>query len=221
MTIKTSLYRVKMAVDAEAAPRDRRPAARERLLETAGRLFYRHGFQAVGIDRILAESGVAKMTLYRHFPSKDDLVAAYLERVHEEFWRWAEAAMAKARGPADQLVAFFDAAGRLARSPECLGCAFQGAALAFPERDHPAHRRAVLHKLSLRDRFARLARKAGLRAPDALASQLLLLTDGAWVAARVFGPRDSPAAQLKDAAAALIEAHRARGHARPARRSSR
>jgi AcrR family transcriptional regulator len=184
-------------------------AARERLLDVAGSLFHRYGFQAVGIDRILAEAGVAKMTLYRHFASKDELIAAYLDRADAQFWTWAEGAMAGARTSEARLIALFDALGRLAASPTCLGCVFQGAAMAFPDLGHPGHRRALVHKLGVRDRLATLAREARLRSPDRLAAQLMLLMDGAWVAARMFGPRDSPAAEVKEAASRLIDAHRA------------
>lgn len=194
------------------------PAPRERLLDTAGRLFYRHGFQAVGIDRILAESGVAKMTLYRHFASKDELIAAYLERADREFWAWAESAMSAAPTPDARLQALFDALARHAISPECLGCPFQGAALAFPELEHPGHRRALQNKLAVRDRLATMAKQAGLRSPHSLAAQLLLLMDGAWVAARVFGPDRNPAANVGRAARALIEAHRRAQDGRSRRR---
>jgi AcrR family transcriptional regulator len=183
-------------------------SARDRLLEVAGALFHRHGFQAVGIDRILAESGVAKMTLYRHFASKDELIAAYLERADGQFWSWAEAALATAKTPEARLRALFDAVERLATSPECLGCVFQGAALAFPDRRHPGHRRAIQQKRGLRARLAAIAGEARLRAPEELADQLLLLMDGAWAAARMFGPEDTPAVRVKAAAQALIEAHR-------------
>jgi AcrR family transcriptional regulator len=182
-------------------------APRDRLLETAGRLFYRNGFQAVGIDRILAESGVAKMTLYRHFASKEELICAYLERADREFWAWVDAAMAPAATPKARLLALMDALARHATSPACLGCPFQGAALAFPNAEHPGHQRAAQNKVALRERLAGLARQARLTAPDALATQLLLLMDGAWVAARVFGPGGNPAAQVGNAARALVQAH--------------
>jgi AcrR family transcriptional regulator len=197
-----------------SAPHGTARAPRDRLLDTAGRLFYRHGFQAVGIDRILAESGVAKMTLYRHFASKDELIAAYLERADREFWAWAESAMSGAPTPEGRLLALLDALARHATGPECLGCPFQGAALAFPDLEHPAHRRAVQNKLAVKDRLATLAKEAGLRAPESLAAQLLLLMDGAWVAARVFGPGESPAATVGAAGRALVEAHRATHRAR-------
>jgi AcrR family transcriptional regulator len=185
-----------------------KPSPRDRLLDTAGRLFQRHGFQAVGIDRILAESGVAKMTLYRYFPSKDEMIAAYLERADAQFWGWANAAMRDAKTPEAKLLALFDALGKLASNPECLGCVFQAAATAFPEVDHPGHKVAVQHKLSVRTYLADLAQQANLRDSQALAAQLALLMDGAWISARLFPIGDNPAVTVAAAARALIEARR-------------
>jgi len=183
-----------------------KPAARERILEAAGRLFLRDGFRAVGVDTIIAEAGVAKMTLYAHFPSKDDLIVAYLERANEQFWEWLDGASAGVDAPRARLVAMFDAVGKLANSPQCLGCTFQGTAAEFPDPEHPGHRVALAHKQAVLARLRALAREAGLRAPEALAEQLLLLMDGAWVAARMFGPHN-PAGQVATAARALIRAH--------------
>jgi AcrR family transcriptional regulator len=180
--------------------------ARERILETAGRLFYRDGFHAVGIDTVIAEAGVAKMTLYRHFPSKDALIAAYLERSNREVMEWLEDAVAGVDDPLAKLVAAFDAVTTLATSPRCLGCTFQAAAAEFPDPDHPGHRVALAHKRAILERFGGLAREAGLRDPDGLAAQLLLLMDGAWVAARMFGPNNH-ARSAAGAARALIDAH--------------
>lgn len=196
---------------ATAPPAER--SARDRILDTASDLFYRHGYHAVGIDTIIAASGVAKMTLYRHFESKDVLIAAYLERSNAEFMTWLEAAIADVDDPRAKLVAAFDATAELATSARCLGCTFQGAAAEFPEMDHPGHRVALDHKRSVLDRFAGLARDAGLRDPDRLAEQLLLLMDGAWVAARMFGPVNH-AASAAAAARVLIEAHAEGGGAR-------
>ena len=163
-------------------------AARERILETAGRLFYRDGYHAVGVDTIVAESGVAKMTLYRHFPSKDHLIAAYLERTNEQLLTWVEKLIAPHEDPRAALEAVFDGVAKLASSPECLGCAFVGAAGEFPEPDHPGHRVAAEHKRAVVDRLRELAERAGARDPNGLAEELLLIMDGAWSAARVFGP---------------------------------
>ena len=163
-------------------------AARERILETAERLFYRDGYHAVGVDTIVAESGVAKMTLYRHFPSKDHLIAAYLERTNEQLLTWVEKLIAPHEDPRAALEAVFDGVAKLASSPECLGCAFVGAAGEFPEPDHPGHRVAAEPKRAVVARLRELAERAGARDPNGLAEELLLIMDGAWSAARVFGP---------------------------------
>ena len=180
---------------------------RQRILETAQQLFYRDGFRAVGIDTIIAEAGVAKMSLYRHFPSKDDLIVAYLEESHRQYWEWLDGAVAKVDDPEETLVVMFEAIEKLATSPECHGCTFQGTAAEFPDRQHPGHRVALAHKQTVRDRFAQLAAAANLRNPDELADQLLLLMDGAWVAARMYGP-ENPAHGLSATARTLIDAHR-------------
>jgi AcrR family transcriptional regulator len=180
---------------------------RQRILETAQRLFRRDGFRAVGIDTIIAGAGVAKMSLYRHFPSKDDLIVAYLEQSNRQFWEWLDGAVAHLDDPEEKLVGMFEAIEKLATSPECLGCTFQGTAAEFPDRDHPGHQVALAHKRKVRDRFAQLAGEAVLRDPEELADQLLLLMDGAWVAARMYGPHN-PAQGLAATAGTLIDAHR-------------
>jgi AcrR family transcriptional regulator len=179
---------------------------RERIMKTAQRLFYRDGFRAVGIDTIIAEAGVAKMSLYRHFPSKDDLIVAYLEESNRQFWEWLDGAVAHLDDPEERLIGMFEAIEKLSTSLECRGCTFQGTSAEFPERNHPGHQVALAHKKTVRDRFTQLASEAGLRDPDVLGEQLLLLMDGAWVAARMFGP-DNPASRLTAAARSLIDAH--------------
>jgi AcrR family transcriptional regulator len=183
------------------------PSVRERILQTAQRLFYRDGFHAVGIDTIIAEAGVAKMSLYRHFPSKDDLIVGYLQESNRRYWDWLDGAVAGIDDPESKLIGMFEAIEKLATSPECMGCAFQGTAAEFPDRDHPGHQVALAHKESVRRRFATLAGKAGLRAPEELADQLLLLMDGAWVAARMYGPHN-PAHGLATTARTLIASRR-------------
>lgn len=180
-------------------------AARERILDTVSRLFYERGYQAVGIDTIVAESGIAKMTLYRHFPSKDDLIVAYLERANRQFWGWLDAETSAIADPRERLAGILAAAGALAGKPQCLGCAFQGAAAEFPQLEHRAHQAALAHKLAVRERFGALAAQAGLRDPATLADQLLLLLDGIWSGVRMFGARDQSAAAAA-AARALIAA---------------
>ena len=185
--------------------------ARERILDTASALFYRDGFRAVGIDTIIARSGVAKMTLYYHVPSKDELIAAYLERSNERFWAWLDEAIADAEAPRAKLIAIFEAVAALATSPECLGCTFQGTAAEFPDRGHPAHRVAQAHKRAVLERLRTLSAQTGTDDPDDLARALLLLMDGAFAAARMFDRPDSPAGSIARAAEALIDARLAGG----------
>lgn len=182
-------------------------SAREQILETATRLFYQHGFRAVGIDTIIAESGVAKMTLYKHFPSKDELIVAYLRRSNEAWWGWFEGVTKPLEGkPRKQLETVFEGVAKLASSPQCMGCTFTGAAGEFPELDHPSHKAAREHKEQVLAKFKELAKAAKLRQPQAVAEQLLLVLDGAWNAARMFGP-NSHAKQVADAAKLIIAAH--------------
>ena len=180
--------------------------ARQRILDVAGELFYCDGFRAVGVDTVVERSGVAKTTLYHHFPSKDELIVAYLEDANERFWAWFGDAIVGAPEPRAKLVVLFEAVGRLARSPECLGCTFQGTAAEFPDPDHPGHRAAKAHKQAVLRRLRELADQAGARDPAELARELLLLMDGAFAAARMFGGRASPAASVTLAAQTLIDA---------------
>lgn len=181
--------------------------ARQRILDTAQRLFSQNGFRAVGIDTIIAEAGVAKMSLYRHFTSKDELIVAYLEDSRHHLWEWFDDATVDIEDPTEQLVAIFAATERLTTNPEFLGCSFQSTTAEFPDPDHPAHRIAVAHKHAIRERFADLARQANLRDSAELACQLQFLMEGALVAVRMFGST-APGNPLTHAAIALIDAHR-------------
>jgi AcrR family transcriptional regulator len=161
---------------------------RERILETAANLFYANGYRAVGIDRIIAESGVAKMSFYRHFPSKDDLIAAYLQRASDNFWVWLETITRDQPDPRQQLEAIFAAVTTRSIHPACLGCTFMAAALEFPALEHPAHAVALEYKSSVLAKLTELSRLAGAREPEVLGAGLMMLMDGAWSAARMFGP---------------------------------
>jgi AcrR family transcriptional regulator len=182
-------------------------SVREQILETATKLFYQNGFRAVGIDTIIAESGVAKMTLYKHFRSKDELIVAYLERSNQGFWGWCEEVIKPFEGnPKRQLETIFEGVAELASSPQCMGCTFTGAAGEFPELDHPGHKAALQHKKQVLAKFKELAKAAKLRQPQVVAEQLLMLMDGAWNAARMFGP-NSHAKRVAEAAKVIINAY--------------
>lgn len=184
-------------------------SARERLLWVAGELFYEHGFHAVGIDLIIERAGVAKATLYRHFPTKDDLIAAYLDAANERFWAWFDAAVDTTLPPSETLARVFDAVADLATSPACLGCGFQLTAAEFPDRSNPGHETALAHKNAVRSRLEELAVAASARRPDELADGLLLVMDGAFAAARMHGP-DNPGRHAGAAARALVNGYLAR-----------
>jgi AcrR family transcriptional regulator len=181
-------------------------SAREVILQTAAALFFREGFRAVGVDTIIKQAGVAKMTLYRYFPSKDDLIVAYLKDSNDKFWDWFNGSITLAYGqPRVQLIAVFEALEKLVTSPQCYGCPFLNTVVDFPEESHPGHQVALEHKESVRARFHDLAQQAGARAPSVLADQLILLMDGAFMAVRMYGI-NNPAAHVAEAAEALIAA---------------
>ncbi len=130
---------------------------REHVLGVAHELFYWHGIRATGVDRVAAAAGVAPTTLYRLFASKDDLVAAYIERADRLYREWFDAAAAAGGpDPREQILAVFDALGEQVQPQRCRGCPFLMALAEFPDRAHPAHRAAVAMKVWLRDRFGQL-----------------------------------------------------------------
>jgi AcrR family transcriptional regulator len=180
---------------------------KDKLFQTAARLFYQRGYRATGVDTIAAESGIGKMTLYRHYPSKEDLIAAFLRDSDRDFWQRFEEITRAAPTAREKLLAFFESLQDYATSPACYGCPFINAASEYPEPRHPGHQIALQHKQAVRDRFLALAREAGAGRPEALANGLLLLMDGAYIAARMFGAAlDNPAANLAETARRLIEA---------------
>jgi AcrR family transcriptional regulator len=179
--------------------------ARERILDTAFRLFYAHGPRGVGVDTVIAESGVAKATLYKHFPRKDDLVLAYLDKV-DQAWFGQLRAAARAAGdePRDQLVGMFDALSSACRRDGYHGCAFINTA-AESKAGSDVHRRTVEHKNLVRAWVTDLARRAGAADAEQLGRQLTLLIDGGLSAGVLDADPATPAA-AKTAAQALVDA---------------
>lgn len=180
-------------------------AARERILRTAFGLFYAQGIRGVGVDRIIAESGVAKATFYRHFPAKDDLVLAYLDEV-DATWTGQLRAAAAAAGsaPRDQLIGLFDALSAACRRPGYRGCGFINAAAENPPGT-PVHDRTLAHKDAVRAWIAALAEQAGAADPAGLARALTLLLDGGLASGSTDGQPDAPAA-AKAAARTVVDA---------------
>jgi AcrR family transcriptional regulator len=179
---------------------------RERVLRTASKLFYAEGIRAVGVDRIAAEAGVSKMTLYRHYPTKDELVVAVLEARDAPARNLLHAASEHAADTArDRLLACFAMLGPWFGSRGFRGCPFMNASLELADPAHPARAVAERHKAATRDQFAALARELEVADPDALADQLALVFDGAIAQAQMRDAAGAATAALA-AATALLDA---------------
>jgi AcrR family transcriptional regulator len=168
-----------------AGTHEKRASARERILEAAYELFSRQGIRAVGIDAIIEESGVARMTLYRHFPSKQALVLAFLER-REQLWSkdWLEREVEqRANDPQARLLAIFDVFDTWFQRDDFEGCSFINVLLEISEPTDPLNRASRDHLASIRDFIERLAAAAAIADPEAFARQWHILMKGSIVAA--------------------------------------
>ena len=154
--------------------------ARARLLATAEEMFYAEGVRAVGVEALLARSGVGRASFYRHFPGKDDLVVATVEAAGTRFRTWlADEVAARGGHP----LAVFDALGARIATPGFRGCAAINAMVEAAEPTSSAHRAAADHKRSVTDYLDGLLSAAGYAGHARLAEQLMLLVDGAMVTA--------------------------------------
>lgn len=177
---------------------------RKHLVTVAMRLFRDRGFHSTGIDTVLAESGVAKRTLYLHFRSKDDLIVAALAQRDQEWRDWFRDAVKKrAALPAERLLAMFDALEEWFSRADFHGCMFINAAAEFPRLSSSIHREAARHKELVREFVFDLAEAAGAKAPASLADNLCLLMEGAIVTAQITG-KPEPARQARAAAASIL-----------------
>jgi AcrR family transcriptional regulator len=161
---------------------------RERILAAASDLFYRNGIRAVGVEAIAEAAGTNKMTLYRHFSSKDELVAEYLRRLAAESDAiWQEIEQKHPGKPGAQLDAWVESmAGHIADTND-RGCALANAAIELPEKGHPARPVIETFKKGQREKLAALARAAGLKQPELVADELFLLLEGARVSTQSVG----------------------------------
>jgi AcrR family transcriptional regulator len=161
------------------------PDGRDRILDSAYDLFSAYGTRAVGVDRIIAEAGTAKMTLYRNFASKDELIVAFLA-VREERWTrgWLQAEVEKrAQSPRDRLLAIFDVFGEWFAREDFEGCSFINVMLELTDRDDPGRIASVRHLSVIRAYLAGLAAEAGVEDAAALGHQWHILMKGSIVAA--------------------------------------
>jgi AcrR family transcriptional regulator len=193
---------------AEAA--EPKPRVRDRIFKTACDLFYRHGIRGVGVDTIATEAGTNKMSFYRSFPSKDELVAEYLRDQVREGWAWWDSIIAPHAGnPRAQVEALFDAHALRSCTSDSRGCALANAAVEIDEEDHPAFRVLEEHKKELRQRFYQLAKELRAHEPQALGDSLLLLFEGSYLTQLTFHSKHGPAQNAAAAARALIDAYTA------------
>lgn len=183
------------------------PSARDRVFETAAKLFYRKGIRAVGVETIAAEANTTKMSLYRSFPSKDELVAEWLRDHDTQFWQaWDAMAQKFPDDPLQQIRAAFALLTRHIADPHARGCPIANAAVELTEQDHPARQVIEAHKANLRNRLAILCQQMKVKDPELLADELFLLMEGAQVSIQTLGAR-GPARNVAHAADSLISAH--------------
>lgn len=200
---------------AKAVPAER-PRVRDRILDTAGDLFYRHGIRAVGVDAIASEAGTNKMSFYRSFPSKDDLVAEYLSGQEREYWTWWDEVVAPYEGdPRHQIEALIDSVTDLARhkaKEACgcrtsRGCALGNACVEIPEDNQRLNDIVHTYKNEIRRRLRGFAKDMGAHDPDTLGDALMLLMEGSYYTRLTFPDNSGPVSAIAKAARTLIDAH--------------
>ena len=201
-----------MKPSAAAASRGKNDAAgrkfaRDKVFEVAANLFYRQGVRAVGIDTIVKQAGVAKISLYRSFASKDELIVAYLQDRNEKFWRQWDEAFARHQGdPRAQLRAIMRYLAKRTTQADYRGRQFINYCAEFPEASHPGRRIADANKREWRRRFTAIAEALGAPRPKQLADSLLLLVEGAYAISQTLGGPERPGHAIVWAAEALLDA---------------
>ncbi|CAB3690056.1 TetR/AcrR family transcriptional regulator [Paraburkholderia rhynchosiae] len=183
------------------------PDAQQLLLRAADELFYREGVRAVGVDAVVERAGVNKMSLYRQFSSKDDLMMAYLERKDAQFFGYVEKSFAKHPGePVKQLQQYFDDLAARASLEGYRGCPFVNVAVEFSDSAHPARQFVFRNKQRLLARLTELAAAAGADDPETLANGLALMIEGVYAASQTYGAQCGPILAAPKVAAQLIAA---------------
>jgi AcrR family transcriptional regulator len=181
---------------------------KERILATASSLFDARGINSTGVDTIVAEAGIAKMTLYKYFRTKEDLVLEVLTRRSREFATWLSTRLEKtSTDPADKLQKLFDCVEEWLADPHCSGLPFIKASAEFPQPEHAVHQRSAELLQEFRNYITSLARDAGIAQPDALGLQLSMLIEGA-VLSEQLAKGSGALEHARQAARILIESAR-------------
>ena len=179
--------------------------AKEKLLRVASDLFYNKGIRAVGVEEIVATAGVAKISLYRSFRSKDDLIVAYLESNNEAYWKEIDAICSPHKGdPHAELHALMSYVAQRATKPGYRGCPYISYCGEFPDHSHPGHRVAEANKRAWRGRLLQIAEEIGARDPKRLADGLMLLVEGAYALSQTLTGAGAPGRAVVWAAEALV-----------------
>lgn len=192
-----------------------KPRVRDKIFETACDLFYQHGIRAVGVDAIAQGAGTNKMSFYRSFPSKEDLVAEYLREQEREYFEWWDGTIEPYKGDArKQLIALFEGFMSLSCSDEVesecrtsRGCALGNAAVEIPEDNEMLAGIVHNYKSEIRKRLRKLSKEAGARDANSLGDSLMLLLEGGYYTRLTYDQNSGPVAAIAKAAKALIEAH--------------
>ena len=181
------------------------PSKRDLIVDAALKLFYRHGFNATGVDKIIAGAGVSKKTLYSHFRTKDELILATLRKRDELFRnKMMRETERRAADPRQRLFAIFDFHSDWFHEEDFSGCMFINAAAEFADADNPSHMLCAEHKRLVAEYICQQAQLAGARDPEALAHELNLLLEGAIVYAHVVGDKHS-AVRAREMARVFVE----------------
>lgn len=178
----------------------------EKILATATSLFETRGIQASGIDTIIAEAGIAKATLYKHFPSKNLLITAYLRDKSDKFYEWLNARLvSKKANSIDILISLCELVELWIVTPEFHGLPFHIASVEFPDPEHPINQYSAVLAVELQGYLTKIAETAGAKDPEALSQQLTILFEGAALLERL-SPGSGAARRAKNAAITLIKA---------------
>src|SRR5271155_1184515 len=203
----TKPRKTQVAVGKELISSVPKSRVRDRIMQTASDLFYCRGIRAVGVDTIASEAGTNKMSFYRSFASKDELVAGYLRGAEREGWHWWDETVAEHAGnPRAQVESLFDVLVTNTCKDDSRGCALANAAVEITEPDHPARPIVEKYKAEMRRRFRQLAHEMGAREPDALGDALMLLWEGSYLTRLTLG-QHGPVQGAAKAARALIAAY--------------
>ena len=183
-----------------------RPNKRDELVRKALDILYCNGFHATGMDKLVAETGISKTSMYKHFRTKEELILAALRLRDEQFRNWLYRRLEEGGAtPREQLLTLFDAMHEWFTQAGFRGCMFIKASSEYQEADHPIHMHAAQHKRLLLDHIRGMVEKTGVRDASALARQIMLLAEGAIVAAHL-SLAPEPAMDARAAAETLLDA---------------